>query len=118
VALDTGFSRDILDVLLDRLGWRQDETFDVTVASDEVEHGRPHPDLIQRAMERLGVREPAVVAKIGDTPSDMLQGRAARCGLVVGVTYGTHSRTQLEMPEVIVIDRLPDLLPLIWEGAL
>lgn len=116
VALDTGFSRDILDVLLDQLGWRQDEVLDLTVASDEVDRGRPHPDLIHHAMRRLGVSDPSAVAKIGDTPSDLLQGRAARCGLVVGVSYGTHSRAQLEMPGAIVIDRLPDLLPLIWEG--
>jgi phosphonatase-like hydrolase len=117
VVLETGFSRDILDVLLQRIGWRADATIDLTITSDEVERGRPHPDLILRAMERLGIHQAAAVAKIGDTPADMIQGRAAGCGLVVGVTYGTHSRSQLEMPGVIIIDRLPELLPIIWEGA-
>ena len=113
VALDTGFSRDILDVLLDRLGWKNSGDVDVTVASDEVERGRPFPDLIHRAMELASVGDPQLVAKIGDTPSDLEQGRAAGCGLVVGVTYGTHSRSQLERPDVHVIDHLPDLLPLV-----
>ena len=41
VALDTGFNREVLDVLLTRLGWDR-AIVDVTVASDEVEQGRPH----------------------------------------------------------------------------
>jgi phosphonatase-like hydrolase len=102
VALDTGFSRDILDVLLDRLEWR--DLVDVSIASDEVERGRPFPDLVTAAMARTGVHDPARVAKIGDTPSDLLEGAAAGCGVIVGVTWGTHSRAQLERPGVIVID--------------
>jgi len=112
VALDTGFSRDVLDVLLARLGWDVD-VVDCTVSSDEVAAGRPHPDLIFRAMELTGVASSADVAKIGDTPVDILQGQAAKCGLVVGVTYGTHSRAELERFGVPLIDRLPDLLPLV-----
>ena len=112
VALDTGFSRDVLDVLLARLGWDSD-VVDCTVTSDEVAAGRPYPDLIFRAMEMTDVTSPADVAKIGDTPMDILQGRAAKCGLVVGVTYGTHSRAELARFDVPLIDHLSDLLPLV-----
>ena len=96
VVLDTGFSRDILDVVIDRLGWR--ETVDFSVASDEVQRGRPFPDLIHRAMALVQIAEPAMVAKIGDTPSDLDEGLAAQCGRVVGVTYGTHTRRAIERP--------------------
>jgi phosphonatase-like hydrolase len=112
VALDTGFSRDVLNVLLDRLGWGLD-IVGVTVASDEVEKGRPHPHMIHRAMQLTGIDDPGVVAKVGDTPADIEQGRAARCGLVVGVTYGTHTRDELARFDVPLIDRLVDLLPLV-----
>jgi len=112
VALDTGFSRDVLDVLLVRLGWDAD-LVDCTVTSDEVAAGRPHPDLIFRAMELTGVASAAEVAKVGDTPVDIQEGQAAQCGLVVGVTYGTHSRAELERFGVPLIDRLADLLPLV-----
>jgi len=112
VALDTGFSRDVLDTLLVRLGWDSD-ILDCTVSSDEVEKGRPHPDMIFRAMKLAGIASTAEVAKIGDTPVDILEGQAARCGLVVGVTYGTHSRAELERFGVPLIDRLADLLPLV-----
>ncbi len=113
VALDTGFSRDILDTVLDRLGWAEGTTVDFSIASDEVERGRPHPDLIYRAMALAAVTEPERVVKIGDTPADLEQGLAAGCGLVVGVTYGTHTRGQLDRPGVHVIDRLPDVLALV-----
>lgn len=95
LALDTGFSRDIVDVILRRLGWDATGFLDATVASDEVPRGRPHPDLIFEAMRRTGVSSARSVAKVGDTPSDLQEGTAAGCGLVIGVTNGTHTRTQL-----------------------
>ncbi len=113
VALDTGFSRDILDALLTRLGWGDGAAIDFSVTSDEVPRGRPYPDLIHRAMQRADVADPWNVIKVGDTPFDLLEGLAANCGLVVGVTYGTHSRGELERPDVVTIDDLPALLPLV-----
>src|SRR5204863_826165 len=77
------------------LGWNAGSLLDATVASDEVEHGRPHADLVIRAMSLTGVTEPKKVAKVGDTPSDLQEGHAAGCGLVVGVTNGTHTREEL-----------------------
>jgi phosphonatase-like hydrolase len=117
VGLDTGFSRDILDVLLARMCWREGTEIDYTVASDEVAQGRPHPDLIHHLMSRAGIANAAQVAKIGDTPSDMEEGLAAGCGLVVGVAYGTHSRSELERPGVVVIEAARELLPLVGLGS-
>jgi phosphonatase-like hydrolase len=116
VALDTGFSRDILDTVLERLGWKEG-IIDFSLASDEVERGRPYPDLIHRAMALADVAAPSSVIKIGDTPSDLEEGLAAGCGLVVGVTYGTHTHQQLARPGVTLIDNLPALLPLIGIGV-
>jgi len=95
VALDTGFSREIVDVILPRLGWSVPQTVDATITSDEVLRGRPHPDMIQKLMADLGVRDPSRVAKVGDTPSDLQEGTNADCGLVIGVTGGSHSAQQL-----------------------
>jgi phosphonatase-like hydrolase len=96
VALNTGFSRDIAQTLIDRLGWERDELVDASVTSDEVERGRPHPDMIRRLMLKLGVDDSRRVAKVGDTPADLLEGKNAGCGLVVGVTQGSCAREQLE----------------------
>lgn len=96
VALNTGFSRDIAQTLIDRLGWERNELIDASVTSDEVKRGRPHPDMIQRLMLKLGVTDPRRVAKVGDTPADLLEGKNAGCGLVIGVTQGSSAREQLE----------------------
>ena len=116
VALDTGFSRDIVDVVLARLGWSVSNQLDATVASDEVARGRPYPDMIQKVMGDLGVREAHCVAKVGDTPSDLQEGINAGCGLVVGVTGGSHSAGQLRLCDhthlIGTVAELPALLGL------
>ncbi len=96
VALNTGFSRRISATVLSRLGWNSPSIIDADVASDEVPRGRPHPDMIRFLMERLGVKDPRHVAKVGDTKVDLEEGTNAGCGMVVGVTSGTYTREQLQ----------------------
>jgi phosphonatase-like hydrolase len=116
VALDTGFTRDIVDVILPRLGWTDSRLVNFTVTSDEVSRGRPHPDLIQRAMTALGLTDPARVAKVGDTPADLEEGMRAECGMVIGVTQGSHSAEQLRACQhthlIGTVAELPALLGL------
>jgi phosphoglycolate phosphatase-like HAD superfamily hydrolase len=52
--------------------------------------------MIRSLMARLGVREAARVAKVGDTRADLEEGTNAGCGLVVGVTSGSFTRQQLQ----------------------
>jgi phosphonatase-like hydrolase len=116
VALDTGFDRQIVDVLIGRLGW--EEEVDATAASDEVPHGRPFPDLIFKLMEILGVESAANVVKVGDTPSDLQEGTAAGCGMVIGVTSGTHVRSLLEPhPHTHLVDSVRDIPALLLSGV-
>jgi phosphonatase-like hydrolase len=95
VALDTGFSRAITRTILDRLDWAFSPYIDAVISSDEVPHGRPHPDMIRALMGRLGISDAARVVKVGDTPADLHEGKNAGCGLIIGVTEGTHTREQL-----------------------
>ena len=109
VALDTGFDRAIVDVLLKRLGW-DDAVIDSSVTSDEVAQGRPFPDMIYKLMNEFGVEHASQVIKVGDTPSDMIEGTAAGCGMVVGVTSGTHSEDLLSPhPHTHLIHSIRDL---------
>ncbi|GAB4017025.1 HAD family hydrolase [Spirosoma koreense] len=106
IALTTGFYRVVTDIILEKLGWLDglndqrigtpDSLIQLSIASDEVERGRPYPEMIERAMRILGVTNPKAVVNIGDTPSDLLSGRAAGVALNLGLTNGTHSREQLE----------------------
>lgn len=117
VALDTGFSRSITDAILERLGWAVPARVDATVTSDEVAAGRPAPDMILRAMELTAVHDASDVIKIGDTPADLLQGAAARCGMIVGVTSGSHTEDQLrEYPHTVLIRHIRELPDLLGQG--
>jgi phosphonatase-like hydrolase len=113
VALDSGFNRAIVDVILQRLGWGTSGLIDASVASDEVTRGRPAPDLIARAMALTGVDDPQAVAKVGDTPADLQEGTAAACALVIGITTGSHTRQELlGSPHTHLIERLAEVPPL------
>jgi phosphonatase-like hydrolase len=115
IALDTGFSRALLDVILTRLGWvGTDAPIDASIASDEVRRGRPHPDMIDALRQRLGDIAPGSVAKVGDTPTDLHEGTMARCGMVIGVLSGayTHDRLAVHPHDAIIpsVAALPALL--------
>lgn len=110
VVLDTGFSRTIVDAILKRLHWNQPELLDTTVASDEVKNGRPHADLIFEAMRRTGVTEASRVAKAGDTPADLQEGKAAGCRYIIGATYGSHTRAELSShPHTHLVNNLQEV---------
>jgi phosphonatase-like hydrolase len=110
VALDTGFNRSITAVILERLNWSRDRLIDASISSDEVTRGRPHPDMVLELMNRFHLADPRRVAKVGDTPADLLEGRNAGCGLIVGVTSGTHSRSELEpFPHTHFVDSVRDV---------
>ncbi|MDP5168669.1 MAG: HAD hydrolase-like protein [Bacteroidia bacterium] len=102
IATDTGFSRDIADVIIDRLGWR--ELLDASICSDEVSAGRPSPEMGFELMKQLGVTDPARVLKTGDTASDIQMGKALGCGWTVGVTSGslTHEELMQENPTAVI----------------
>lgn len=95
VVVDTGFDRQITDPLLDRLGWKTDSLIDASVTSDEVARGRPFPDMIYRAMALTNVTDAGRVVKVGDTASDVQEGQAAGCGMVIAVTTGAFTREAL-----------------------
>lgn len=112
VALNTGFSRDIVDVILRRLNWM--EKIDASIASDESPRGRPHRDMIHLLMARLRVTDPRCVCKVGDTPVDLEEGANAGCGLIIGVTTGAFTRSQLEpFPHTHIVDSLSEAARLI-----
>ncbi|NII23897.1 HAD-IA family hydrolase [Pseudoflavitalea sp. X16] len=114
IALNTGFTRNITDTILQRLQWKSNGMIDMVITSDEVPEGRPKPYMIAAIMKQLDIADAGQVAKVGDTEVDVEEGRNAGCGLVVGVTTGAYTRSELEQykPDTI-IDSLAELPPLI-----
>lgn len=69
----TGYTRAMLDVLLAQSA-KAGYVPDCSLAPEEVGAGRPQPFMIYEAIVRLQVQPTAAVAKIGDTPADILEG--------------------------------------------
>jgi phosphonatase-like hydrolase len=119
VGIDTGFSREIAQVIIDRFRWEKNGLIDVSVTSDEVSAGRPAPYMIFRSMEKTGVQTVSRVAKIGDTPSDLYEGTNAGCGIVAGVTQGSHTADQMRShPHTHLIGTVRDLPGILGIGSL
>lgn len=126
IALNTGFYRQVTNIILSRLGWDHgldktyvgsaDSIIQASVTPSEIynNEGRPAPYMIQKAMYKLGIKDPQAVVVIGDTPSDLEAGINAHCRLVLGVTNGTHTREQLSLyPNHGLLDsllQLPDTI--------
>jgi len=94
LATTTGFDREIRDLIVERMGWR--EFFVANVSGSDVKRGRPAPFMIFRAMEAAGIADASEVANVGDTPLDLQAGSNAGVRKVVGVLTGAHSRERLE----------------------
>ena len=92
---------DIVQLALDALGFG--DTLDIVVGSDEAPRGKPHPDQILLALNRLGA-DPDQTAYVGDAPFDVAAAKAAGV-YAVGVTWGgihTRERMEGEGPDAVV----------------
>jgi len=94
-ALNTGYSRAVAESLVSKLGWQQGKDFDLLVTASDVSKGRPAPDMIFLAKEKLGIASDAQIVKIGDSIIDIEEGKNANCGLTIGITSGAHTCEQL-----------------------
>jgi phosphonatase-like hydrolase len=110
VALNTGFDRDITEVLLMALNWKAGVVVDSVVCGDEVREGRPAPYLIFRAMESTGTTSVHSVANVGDTALDLEAGHNACVRWNVGVLSGAHDRKLLERaPHTHILSSITEL---------
>ena len=79
MGLVTNTKRSLTEYGLDALGR---EHFDVSICADEVDHGKPRPDLYLRGAELLGLA-PAQCLAIEDSPTGALSAEAAGCSVLV-----------------------------------
>lgn len=92
---------DIVQLAFDALGFGH--VMDVVVGSDEAPRGKPYPDQILVALERLGA-DPDDTAYVGDAPFDIAAAKAAGVH-AIGVTWGgihTRERMESEGPDAVV----------------
>ena len=69
---------------------------DAVVGSDEVEHGKPAPDIVRLALRRLGIdpADAAAAVMVGDSSLDLRSGRAAGTRLAAAL-WGQGARDEL-----------------------
>lgn len=118
VALTTGFSQEVAQMVLGRVGWTVgpeiSHTVDALVTSDQVPLGRPAPYLIYRSMERTGITNISHVLTAGDTVADLQAGTNAGAGVVTAVLTGPTPKAKLlQHKHCHILDsvaEIPDLL--------
>lgn len=87
----TGKARDRADHVLAAVGLL--DRLDSVTGSDEVRHGKPAPDIVLLALDRLGLA-PDEAVMVGDSTLDLLAGRAAGVPVAAAV-WGQGSRDEL-----------------------
>jgi len=105
LAVATGKSRAGLDRALGQTGWAH--RFLTTRCADE---GAPKPDpwMLSDICQELDV-DPASALMVGDTTHDLGMARAAGAG-AIAVTYGAHTRGELEAePSLAMVDSIAQL---------
>jgi len=112
VTLTTGFSRSTLDTLLNQLGWK--DLIDLSVTPGEAGRGRPHPDMLNMAVEVLGITSSSHVIVCGDTAADMQSAISFGATQAIGVLTGAHNEQTLhDAGATSVINSVADLKSLI-----
>ncbi len=84
------------------------DVISLLLGADDVTHAKPHPEPVMLTLQHFGLSsEEALV--VGDTSFDIGMGRNAGC-ITCGVTYGNHSREQLQLAGAdFIIDDFSDL---------
>lgn len=89
IANTTGFVRNMITGLIP-LAAQGGYTPDLWVCPDDVGQGRPAPWMIFHAAKQLGVYPMSAIVKVGDTPADIEEARAAGTWSVAVLSHGNE----------------------------
>ena len=115
IATTTGFYRELSNLILEKTGWR--DMFTANISSSDVRQGRPAPFMIFRAMEATDVQDVRQVVNVGDTPLDLQSAHNAGVRGLVGVLTGAHDQASLQRePHTDIIRSVAEIPGLIECG--
>jgi HAD superfamily hydrolase (TIGR01509 family) len=114
LGLASSSNREIIDLVLDRTRWA--ELFRVTVASEEVERGKPAPDVYLAAARGLGVAPDRCVA-VEDSAAGIRSAHAAGTAVVAIPNRAYPPDDEAVGLAAIVLDSLADLDARVVAGA-
>jgi HAD superfamily hydrolase (TIGR01509 family) len=79
MAIATGAQEEFLDIVVDQLEIRN--KFDVLQTSDEIEQGKPHPEIYLKTCKKLGLK-PGECIVLEDSLNGVLAGKKAGCYVI------------------------------------
>jgi HAD superfamily hydrolase (TIGR01549 family) len=100
IVLASSAKRDEVDAYEKLL--KVEDLVEQETSSDDAERSKPHPDIFQAAMERIGNPPAEQVLAVGDTPYDS-QATAAISVACIGVLSGGWSREELHEAGCIAV---------------
>lgn len=113
LGLATSSNREIIDLVVEVGGF--EDLLQVTVSSEEVERGKPAPDVYLEVMKRMAV-EPANAAAIEDSTNGLLA--AHNAGMrVIAIPNDAHPPAEKGLAVAdVVLDSIEDLEPGVMEA--
>jgi HAD superfamily hydrolase (TIGR01509 family) len=113
LGLATSSNREIIDIVVEVGGF--EDMLLVTVSSEEVERGKPAPDVYLEATQRMGV-DPRRTAAIEDSTNGLLAAKAAGMR-VIAIPNDAHPPAGEGLAAAdVVLDSIEDLSPEAVEG--
>jgi HAD superfamily hydrolase (TIGR01549 family) len=102
LAVGSGNSKKLLNRFLGKLGLTR--YFDLVVASDDVDNGKPNPDMLLKIINHFGV-SPDEAIYVGDSDSDIIAAKRANMKSVAVLTGALSQDQAKELePDFIVKD--------------
>jgi HAD superfamily hydrolase (TIGR01509 family) len=108
LGLASSSNRNVIDLVLDLMGVAGD--FRTTVSSEEVERGKPAPDVYLEAARRLGV-DPAGCAAVEDSTNGIRSAHAAGMAVIAVPNSDFPPEPEALDLATLVLDSLEELSP-------
>jgi HAD superfamily hydrolase (TIGR01509 family) len=106
LGLATSSNREIIDIVVEIGGF--EDLLKVTVSSEEVERGKPAPDVYLEATRRMGV-DPERTAAVEDSTNGLLAAKAARMR-VIAIPNDAHPPAEKGLAAAdVVLSSIEDL---------
>jgi HAD superfamily hydrolase (TIGR01509 family) len=108
LGLATSSNREIIDIVVEVGGF--EDLLKVTVSSEEVDKGKPAPDVYLEATKRMGV-DPRKCAAVEDSTNGLLAAKAAGMR-VIAIPNDAHPPAEKGLAAAdVVLESIEDLTP-------
>ncbi|WCB92828.1 Hexitol phosphatase B [Baekduia alba] len=108
LALASSANREVIDAVLDAAGLS--ERFGATVSSEEVERGKPQPDVYREAARRIGV-DPSACAAVEDSSNGLRAAHAAGMVVIATPNHAFPPAPDALALAAVVVDGIREVTP-------